>query len=362
MGGKATKHFKTAKLSAEQHCFFAKKIIQSLPAEIAFAVPRSYHTKMYFRDLDLIGEMPTEKFIQTLKRVNGITVIGVMKNNAELTSIALKMADETNAMICFQLDYIQSPANLVQYRADFYSFNDLSFLVSKNAGAIHLTMTLNGLFKRVYFDIKTRKLTKPKTSSSVVYLDILLSTNYLDILHLCCLSSKKFKRGFESLEDIAQYFMKCRFWGEYTYNGIINSNNLSAKQRPLIKTMLRMFEENPALLNFKYNQKQCQSFNCLKTNDTVRDFHLVDKINKARKFLKTKYQWNDRLSVTKLCRRLKYFGYDVNMEKCGQVIKLLKQDPQFYNAKVMNMPRREFNDLLLNMSKLHLNSYLKTSG
>ena len=188
MGGRACKHVKTIRLTAEDYHPFAKVTVNALSTHFVnpfIAIP-AFHEKSDFGDLDIMftgGTLCPNQVADCLQSP-------CIERNGPVTSYAVPV--QTGF---FQVDLIRVPEDCYDFAYGYFAYNDLGNLL----GRIYHRMG----FK--FGHLGLRYIIRDESNSSHVLEEITITNNFQAALQFVGYDYKRWLDGFATLEDVFRY-------------------------------------------------------------------------------------------------------------------------------------------------------------
>lgn len=246
MGGNALKAVKTQRLKKEDFEKCENNVIRFLklnfPTALVDSIP-SYFEKKDFGDLDVLIseeglkahggidfliEKAKETFFSRQEVANGHVLSFEYRNHP---------LEEKG----FQVDVLQMPAVTFDFARNYFAFNDLGNLIGRSAHKMGLKFGHNGLWYVM-------------RNGDHKLADILLSRDFDKSLTFLGFEPKRFRKGFENLEDVYQYVGKSKYFNGdiYLLENQSYKSRIRDKKRPTYQQFLSWIRDNNAPNNFIY--------------------------------------------------------------------------------------------------------------
>jgi hypothetical protein len=187
MGGKALKNVETRRYQREEYLAIEKEVLEKInaifPNSRCEPIP-AYHTKPSFGDMDIVIEhLESKKELE--KHLESLGVDEIFKNS-DCWSTNYKD---------FQVDYIFVESKYYDSVLDYFSYNDIGNLLGR-------------ISRRFGFKLGQLGLNHVLLEKTTMLEDINVTSNYSEALEFLGYDSKRFKQGFETLEDMFDYVIQ----------------------------------------------------------------------------------------------------------------------------------------------------------
>lgn len=321
MGGNATKHLGTQRLSKEDYNAFCELLNEILSGQ--WTIPLSYRNKADFGDVDVLATFDLNTLENMLKASDKINLLG-----RENMSYALQFKKESGWSEPLQLDLIQVKEEDFDFAKHFYAYNDLSNFVVKVAKSAGLKFKHDGLYVVSYFDTDGRLLKNNELSCHKA--ETKLNVDFFTALEALGFSKERYLKGFDELNDIFQFVLDNPFFNSkhFLLENLNHEDCNKCKKRANYNLALAYFEQ--------FDKEGRDDLNSV----IKQKLPVVAYRTQQRKEVKTKILWQRRLRPTRISRLLKIDFYDAR----EKVIALKQSD--FYQAETMNLPSKEFKQKL----------------
>lgn len=246
MGGNAIKHAKRV----DKETFL--KVEKDVVGKIKSILPGSrveplkfFDSKESFGDLDVLVEFfaPSDlnNFFGDVSETFGYgdrvfnQDKSLYKSNGNILSFGYKINGEI-----FQVDLIKTQHEIFDCAFNYFAYNDISNLLGRMSKKLGFKISHKGLF----FIVRD-----PDDNSFVR--EVLLTRDYFKGLQYLALSVDKFKKGFESEEDIFKYVSSSPYFNADIYlpRNRSNENSFRDSKRKTYQNFLKYCEKNKEKLN-----------------------------------------------------------------------------------------------------------------
>ncbi len=238
MGGNL---FKLGRITQDKYIKIETEIRQYLDKKLgqAYRIPRYYADKADFGDLDLIinsdaladnWEEVRQEIVQDLK-------IEKYKSNGRVFSTVYQN---------FQVDYFTTSDEFFESTYNYLSFNDLGNLIGKICHRFNLKYGERGL-AYVY----RRELGNYKK-------DLTVTTDFKAICDFLKLNYDRWKKGFNSLEEIYRWAIASPYFSVEPYLMRSTSLNNRIKNRPTIQKFIEYIEKNKITKTYNYLENRAE--------------------------------------------------------------------------------------------------------
>lgn len=238
MGGNALKKVKTQRLNKEDFDKCEKKVLIFLrnhfPKALVDSIP-SYSEKKDFGDLDVIIseeglaegggilkliEEAKKEFFSRQEVSNGHVLSFEYRNHHE---------DEKG----FQVDIIQMPEVTFDFARNYFSYNDLGNLIGRTAHKMGLKFGHNGLWYVM-------------RQGDHKIADVLLTRDFDKSLNFLGLEPKRFREGFNNLEDVYNYVGGSKYFNGdiYLLENQSYKSRVRDQKRPTYNMFLTWIKDN----------------------------------------------------------------------------------------------------------------------
>lgn len=298
MGGNALKNSNTKRLALDEFLLTQENIIKVLKEQFPTAriesIP-SYSEKSSFGDLDLLI---SESAIKEYKNNNNDNtaeanpmklLIAKLFNSQEQvengTALSFDYKLDPKDTHGFQVDLIYTDDELFDFTKNYFSYNDLGNLIGQIAKKMNLKLGHQGLCYQV-------------KNEDDCFATIQVSSDFYQSLEFLGLSSKRYKQGFQNLNEIFEYVTTSKYFTPELYQ----FENSSYKDR---------------VRYVKRSTQQSFSKYCLELQKTEKNF----------------YQFPENKD-TFLPLIIKEFpGFESNLNKAWNFFNSKKHAKKYFNSK-----------------------------
>lgn len=221
MGGNALKNTVTRRYQADEYHALAKRVVDMLADKYPFkkiSVIKAYNNKSSFGDLDVLieGDYQTENFIGVIQELFGCREI---VKNGNCVSFDFRQ---------LQIDLIVTPTNEFHTSQCYFAYNDLGNLLGRIAHSMGMKLGHDGLSYNWRIDTYQFK-------------NVVLMTDWSDILPVLGLSYERYQQGFNDLEDIFEFVVSSPYFDTDIYL-LHNRNNASRVRDAKRKTYMEFLD------------------------------------------------------------------------------------------------------------------------
>jgi len=221
MGGNALKNCTTRRYDADEYRSFEWHVLDKLGDLFPLcqiAAIKAYATKESFGDMDVIicTEHLPDDYIETI--IDDFAPKDVFRNGNCLSFEYLE----------FQVDLITYPPEEFGTALDYYAYNDLGNLCGRLAHMMGLKLGHDGLSYNWRVDTYQFK-------------NVVLLTDWDDILPVLGLDPAIYRRGFDTLEDIFKFVVSSQFFSKDIFL-LENRNNTSRTRDAKRKTYMEFLD------------------------------------------------------------------------------------------------------------------------
>lgn len=193
MGGNALKPLETRRVPASEYESLTQEVLaqlKSLFPNAVFWVPKAYHKKESFGDIDIVGH--------SLPEDHQDIVISKMQpkahfKNSNVLSFEFKMV---------QVDLIHIQKDHAHFTYRYFCYNDLGGLLHVLSKRLGFYIGQAGLVYKCHLDEDKNQLLDT----------IVVSHDFDATLQFMGLSPERYAQGFETLEDIFQFVSSSRYF------------------------------------------------------------------------------------------------------------------------------------------------------
>jgi hypothetical protein len=216
MGGHALSHT-SVRLTASNYERVATDCVAKLKAlypDNRVEPVVAYRSKSDFGDLDLLVE---SKNYDPLKAAAALGAVEVVRNGP-VTSVGLKVRPEVEQLEgnLFQVDLMKTSPESFDYAAGYFAYNDLGNLCGRVAKQLGLTHGHEGLLL-------------PMREGDYLFTTLTVTTDFDSALAFLGYDPKRFREGFETLEDVFLYAASSPFFNKAVYQ--LEARNHTARVR-----------------------------------------------------------------------------------------------------------------------------------
>ena len=321
MGGNATKDFGTRRITKDEFNILTNKL-----KDPKYHIIKSYTNKESHGDIDVLGTISFDEFESIIK--TKFNILGIVKNHNE-KSYALEFNSAK-----FQLDYIRTAPEYLTFNYNYLSYNDLGNLIGRIASSFGFKFGHDGLFIKEFFDDKGN--TVDKTVSYIRH-EKLISRDWDFALEFLGLDPKRYKEGFNSLDDIFEYVCSSKYFHKNYYN--LENDNNQKRTRDKKRENINKFNkylESQLETNFR------ESRNLFKEH--LKSYPQIIQYKRAlKKEVKREYYKKRKFKAQKLLKILRLNYELIDPKRFGEFIVFVKKSDLY---KDWNINHLEFNSRL----------------
>lgn len=229
MGGNALK-IKTCRYNAEDYALISVDVANKLNyyetsngVGIKNTIPKSYHKKNSFGDLDVLIDTKTLGNDNIKDIINILFSPNEIFHNGSCYSFDYKQ---------FQIDFILVKSKYFETSKIYYSYNDLGNLMGRIAAQMG--------FRYGHFGIKVQYYYKGKKYENEFSKDIEKIFNFLGFDY-----NKFYHNGFETLEDIFNFVIESKYFNPniFDYDKLNHQNRTRNKKRDNYRKFLEYIKK-----------------------------------------------------------------------------------------------------------------------
>lgn len=315
MGGNVFRHTHTVRrLVKEEYYQYANSIlgmIREAAGPIKLHVTRAVESKEDFGDIDIIVcGRDKRTLIEELITVKEYP----MQKNGDVTSFLF---------IDFQVDLIFTDESHYEYSCNYFDWNDLGNLIGRMSKQLGFKHGHDGLYYVLRNDDRIIK-------------EFLLSTSYLDILHILELDKIKFWKGFATYEELFDYVIRSPFFNpdNFKLENLNNINRVRDRKRKTYNLFLKYIQE-----------KDIQSRGIRKLTYEEKEEFVLNKFPHIRhqvQELKDKAVLGNKIKERINGRIIMNLFSNIDGLTVGKYIEVLKERrPDLYSEAILNMTEEE---------------------
>lgn len=231
MGGNALKSCNTRRYLADEYFTLETEVISKLKRLFPESQPhaiKAYRMKESFGDMDVLIDseaLPS----------NWVQIVTVMFSPKEFIKNGNVLSFEYKE---FQIDLIVTDPSEMQSSMSYFAYNDLGNLLGRVAHSMGLKLGHDGLSYNWRID-------------TYQFRNVVLLTDFKDILPVLGYSYERYAQGFDSSEDIFKFVVGSRFFHKDIYL-LHNRNNTSRtrdRKRKTYMEFLQWIEDGNNLLD-----------------------------------------------------------------------------------------------------------------
>ena len=315
MGGNVFRHTHTVRrLVKEEYYQYANGIlglIREATGPIKLHVTQAIESKEDFGDMDIIiCGRDKRNLIENLLTIKEYP----MQKNGDVTSFLF---------IDFQVDLIFTDESHYEYSCNYFDWNDLGNLIGRMSKQLGFKHGHDGLYYVLRNDDRIIK-------------EFLLSTSYLDILHILGLDKIKFWKGFATYEELFEYVIRSPFFNpdSFKLENLNNINRVRDRKRKTYNLFLKYIQE-----------KDIQSKGIRKLTYEEKEEFVLNKFPHIRhqvQELKDKAALGSKIKERINGRIIMNLFSNIDGLTVGKYIEVLKERrPDLYSEAILNMTEEE---------------------
>ena len=253
MGGNATKHFGTQRVSKqqfEQCCNMLNNMLQqyvieqNLQTKEKFCVIESYHDKQDFGDIDFLSTIDRQIFKKLVEKTENINIVA----KAEQFSYAIEFKLASDELVFVQVDYIKSNLEDFDFSKNFFAFNDLGNLIGRIAAQAGFSFGFDGLKRKIYVDnrgdiindlysneisvtslVENARLFKNELNRAILKTSIIVTKDFDNALKFLGFDVERFKQGFNNMNEVFEFVVSSTFFNKDAF--LFENRNHKARAR-----------------------------------------------------------------------------------------------------------------------------------
>lgn len=253
MGGNATKHFGTQRVSKqqfEQCCNMLNNMLQqyvieqNLQTKEKFCVIESYHDKQDFGDIDFLSTIDRQIFEKLVEKTENINIVA----KAEQFSYAIEFKLASDELVFVQVDYIKSNLEDFDFSKNFFAFNDLGNLIGRIAAQAGFSFGFDGLKRKIYVDnrgdiindlysneisvtslVENARLFKNELNRAILKTSIIVTKDFDNALKFLGFDVERFKQGFNNMNEVFEFVVSSTFFNKDAF--LFENRNHKARAR-----------------------------------------------------------------------------------------------------------------------------------
>ena len=225
----------------------------------------------------------------------------------------------------FQIDLIFTNEDHYEYSCNYFDWNDLGNLVGRISKQLGFKHGHDGLYYVLRNDDRIIK-------------EFLLSTSYLDIIHILGLDKLKFKQGFDSYEDLFEFVLSSPYFNPeiFKLENLNNINRVRDRKRKNYNLFLKYIEDKT------YNKSDGFQRELTYEEKEKFVFKHFPKIYPEVVELKFKTELENQIKERINGRIIMQLVPSAKGERVGEYIKAIKERrPDLYSKEVLEMTEEE---------------------
>lgn len=331
MGGNALLQYniKTVRYDSKKYLELCPIVIDKLSKYFYDVyIPRGYTNKNDYGDLDVIVSNKKYNF-DKLKILKKEFDYDACFHNSNIYSINYGLDKKD-----FQIDIIFTKNRFFKTTCAYFDVSDLNIFMGIIARKLKV--------KYGYFGLKYQVMSEKKDK---ILDEIILSTDVKKIFEFLGFDYSKFKKGFDSLEDIFNYVINSKYFNKeyFFYKNLDSENRNRNKRRIIYNNFIKYIEtlpENNSNLNLSKTEKLKKIFEAFPELELEKKIFQLKEKEKITNQIKEKFNGN---LIMELIPELKD-------KALGLFIK---------NFKLLFKTTNEFNNFILNNNQEKINNSIK---
>ena len=293
MGGNAfnTETF-TAKRVNKQEYY---EILEQLLDEICNIIQPNFrlYDVAFIKSKDSFGDM--DVIIESTDNCNWFEIENIFKQKYKYQSNGNVFSILRND---FQIDFIKVPSISYDYAIHYFSWNDLGNIVGRLLKQYGFKHGWDGLF------YPQRTDTNDNNVSDHVVKEHSLSYNYYDSLKILQLDIDKFKKGFNTYEEMFDWILASPLfiYEIFKFENLNHTNKVRDRKRKTYNMFLEYLEkkhkESPFSIFVKKTKEEKRAFVIKHFPNIEKEIELVDEQIKIHNVCKSKFNGNLVLKLT----------------------------------------------------------------
>jgi len=270
MGGSAFDNIEISRLNINTYTCLKNKIISVLQNNgIICTHVIEAPEKDSYGDIDIIYISGTYILNFIKSEFNIIDSI----SNSVISSVAINYENNN-----YQVDFIKSSLEEYEIHKFYLSYGDMGNIIGRMTNANGIKFGINGLYLYYY----------PNGDTSIATFKLHLSTNPFEICDFLNLNYDQYVNGFETLNDIFNWIIKCKYFNKKLFN----NDNLNTKYKHRIQTrkMFNHFIEfiNTIQINEINEPKDKKTYIIDAQLEAIQYFNKIDILNNEIELLQKK--------------------------------------------------------------------------
>ncbi len=191
-----------------------------------------YRNKSSFGDLDILTNIEMPKLYEIILRIYPKAKTSLPQPLDYPKEISMLFENK------YQVDFIFADTGYYDFSHNYHSWNVLSSLLGIISRMLGVKVKQEGLFYTVY--CKNRKV------------DILITTNFYEVLELLDYSAALYKKGFDSPEDIFNFVTTSKYYNKSLF--YLENRSQITRSRDIKRDLYVRFVEYVKSNNFEINE------------------------------------------------------------------------------------------------------------
>ncbi len=191
-----------------------------------------YRNKSSFGDLDILTDIKLSELYENILKIYPKYKISIPQQLNKTKEISILFEDK------YQIDFIFADTEYYNFSYNYHSWNVLSSLLGIISRMLGVKIKQEGLFYTVY--CKSRKV------------DILITTNFYEVLKLLDYDINLYKKGFNSPEDIFNFVMTSKYYNRSLF--YFENRSQNTRSRDIKRDLYVKFIEYIKSNNFEISE------------------------------------------------------------------------------------------------------------
>lgn len=225
----------------------------------------------------------------------------------------------------FQIDLIFTNEDHYEYSCNYFDWNDLGNLVGRISKQLGFKHGHDGLHYVLRNDDRIIK-------------EFLLTTSYLDVIHLLGLDKLKFKKGFDSYEDLFEFVLSSPYFNPeiFKLENLNNINKVRDRKRKTYNLFLKYIEDK------SYNKLDGFQRKLTYKEKEEFVFSKFPKIRQEVETLKFKVELDNQIKERINGCIIMQLVPSAQGQRVGEYINAIKElRPDLYSSQVLNYTEEE---------------------
>lgn len=317
MGGNVFKsEYEVLRLEKNEYFKYVNEVMSLLSqfySNKELHVTQAIRSKEDFGDMDVIVKGSSKRVeVENFLTSSNYPFV----KNGDVTSFLYKS---------FQIDLIFTNEDHYEYSCNYFDWNDLGNLVGRISKQLGFKHGHDGLYYVLRNDDRIIK-------------EFLLSTSYLDIIHILGLDKLKFKQGFDSYEDLFEFILASPYFNPeiFKLENLNNINRVRDRKRKTYNLFLKYIEDKD------YNKLDGFQRKLTYEEKEKFVFRRFSKIYPEVRKLTLQVELENKIKEKINGRIIMQLVPSAKGERVGEYIKAIKdRRPDLYSKEVLDMTQEE---------------------